>query len=194
VQFAGESGSLTFAQLIRNQVFAPGRIARSFAILLLLAAVAGLVRSRAALAQSEAAGATDASLIASERQVVTAPVVIDGRVLFRVRGVTAFPAAERAATIAQRIRAVAEDRAIPPSELHLLANDHWIEIVGGENSIMGVFDYLHRSVLDVFNEYSVQMMTPAYIADPAEPKVVPPERLFAKPAEAAAPVKISRNA
>jgi hypothetical protein len=106
-------------------VFAPGRVARSFAILLLLAAVAGLVRSRAALAQSEGAEAKDASLIASERQVITAPVVIDGRVLFRVRGVTAFPAAERAAAIAQRIRAVAEDRAIPPSALHLVANDRW---------------------------------------------------------------------
>jgi hypothetical protein len=91
VQFAGESGSLTFAQPIPNQVFAPGRVASSFAILLLLAAVAGLVSSRAALAQSEGAQAKDASLIASERQVVTAPVVIDGRVLFRVRGVTAFP-------------------------------------------------------------------------------------------------------
>ena len=134
MQFAAESGSLTFAQPVRNQVFAPGRVARSFAILLLLAAVAGLVRSRAALAQSEGAEATDASLIASERQVVTAPVVIDGRVLFRVRGVTAFPAAERAATIAQRIRAVAEDRAIPPRAIHLVANDHWTEIVGGENS------------------------------------------------------------
>lgn len=140
MQFAGESGSLTFAQLVRNQVVALNRVARSFAILLLLAAVAGLARSTAALAQSEGAEAKDASLIASERQVVTAPVVIDGRVLFRVRGVTAFPAAERAATIAQRIRAVAEDRAISPGALHLAANDHWTEIVGGENSIMGVFD------------------------------------------------------
>ena len=140
VQVAGESGSLTFVQPVRNQVFALGRVARCFAILLLLAAVAGLVRSRAALAQSEGAEGKDASLIASDRQLVTAPVVIDGRVLFRVRGVTAFPAAERASTIAERIRAVAADRAIPPSALHLVANDHWIEIVGGENSIMGVFD------------------------------------------------------
>ena len=52
VQFAGESGSLTFAQPARNQVFAPGRVAKSFAILLLLAAVAGLVRSRAALSRN----------------------------------------------------------------------------------------------------------------------------------------------
>jgi len=49
-------------------------------------------------------------------------------------------------------------------------------------------------VLDVFNEYGVQIMTPAYIADPAEPKVVPQEQWFAKPAEASAPLKISKNA
>jgi small-conductance mechanosensitive channel len=32
---------------------------------------------------------------------------------------------------------------------------------------------LHRSILDVFNEYGVQIMTPAYESDPATPKVVP---------------------
>ncbi|MGC1189890.1 MAG: mechanosensitive ion channel domain-containing protein [Candidatus Binatus sp.] len=57
-----------------------------------------------------------------------------------------------------------------------------------------LYTELHRSVLDLLNEYSVQIMTPRYIADPAEPKVVPPERWFAKPAEAAASLKISRNA
>jgi small-conductance mechanosensitive channel len=140
VQFAGESGPLTFAQPVRNQAFAPGRVAGSSAILLLLAAIAVVTCSGTALAQSEGAEARDASLIASERQVITAPVVIDGRVLFRVRGVTALPAAERAATIAQRIRAVAKDGAIAPSALRLVANEHWTEIVAGENSIMAVFD------------------------------------------------------
>ncbi|MGA9723717.1 MAG: mechanosensitive ion channel domain-containing protein [Candidatus Binatus sp.] len=53
---------------------------------------------------------------------------------------------------------------------------------------------LHRNVLDVFNEYGVQIMTPAYIADPVEPKVVPREQWFAKPAEDAAPLNISSNA
>jgi len=140
VQFAGESGSLTFAQAVRKQVFARGRVARRSAILLLLAVVAGVVRCGAALAQSEGSEGKDASFIASERETVTAPVVVDGRVLFRVRGVTAFPASERAATIAQRIRAVAEDGAIPPSALRLVANEHWTEIVAGENSVMAVFD------------------------------------------------------
>jgi small-conductance mechanosensitive channel len=41
---------------------------------------------------------------------------------------------------------------------------------------------LHRNILDVFNEYGVQIMTPAYIADPAEPKVVEKEQWYAAPA------------
>jgi hypothetical protein len=33
----------------------------------------------------------------------------------------------------------------------------------------------------VFNEYGVQIMTPAYEGDPAEPKIVPRERWHDKP-------------
>ena len=36
-----------------------------------------------------------------------------------------------------------------------------------------LYTALHRSILDIFNEYGVQIMTPAYIADPPEPKVAP---------------------
>jgi small-conductance mechanosensitive channel len=45
---------------------------------------------------------------------------------------------------------------------------------------------LHRNILDVFNEYGVQIMTPAYEGDPAEPKVVPKEQWWAAPARPAA--------
>jgi small-conductance mechanosensitive channel len=41
---------------------------------------------------------------------------------------------------------------------------------------------MHRNILDLFNEYGVQIMTPAYEGDPAEPKIVPKERWFAPPA------------
>ena len=44
---------------------------------------------------------------------------------------------------------------------------------------------LHRNILDVFNEYGVQIMTPAYEGDPAEPKIVPKERWFMPPARPA---------
>jgi hypothetical protein len=116
-------------------VFGLGRVSRSSAILLLLPAIAVVICSGAALPQSEG---KDASLIASEREVAIAPVVIDGRVLFKVRGVTAFPAAEHAATLAQRIRAVAEDGAIPANALRLIT--HTGLIVAGESGIMAVFD------------------------------------------------------
>jgi hypothetical protein len=35
-----------------------------------------------------------------------------------------------------------------------------------------IYSDLHRQILDVFNEYGVQIMTPAYEGDPAEPKIV----------------------
>ncbi|MFF7056777.1 mechanosensitive ion channel family protein [Achromobacter spanius] len=44
---------------------------------------------------------------------------------------------------------------------------------------------LHRHILDVFNEYGVQIMTPAYEGDPDQPKVVAPERWHTAPATAA---------
>jgi len=42
---------------------------------------------------------------------------------------------------------------------------------------------LHRSILDVFNEYGVQIMTPAYEGDPDQPKVVPRDEWYKSPAE-----------
>ena len=40
---------------------------------------------------------------------------------------------------------------------------------------------LHRNILDVFNEYGVQIMTPAYEGDPPEPKVVAQDQWFQAP-------------
>jgi small-conductance mechanosensitive channel len=41
---------------------------------------------------------------------------------------------------------------------------------------------LYRNILDVFNEYGVQIMTPAYEGDPEQPKLVPRDRWFSSPA------------
>jgi small-conductance mechanosensitive channel len=46
---------------------------------------------------------------------------------------------------------------------------------------------LHRNIQDVFNEYGVQIMSPHYMADPAEAKVVPPQRWHEAPADGSAP-------
>ncbi len=54
--------------------------------------------------------------------------------------------------------------------------------VGDANDMAGRYDALHQNILDVFNEYRVQIMTPAYEGDPPEPKIVPRERWHAEPA------------
>jgi small-conductance mechanosensitive channel len=41
---------------------------------------------------------------------------------------------------------------------------------------------LHRNILDVFNEYGVQIMTPAYEGDPEQAKLVPKDQWHAAPA------------
>ena len=46
-----------------------------------------------------------------------------------------------------------------------------------------LYTALHRNILDVFNEYGVQIMTPAYEGDPAEPKLVPREGWYQAPAK-----------
>jgi len=48
--------------------------------------------------------------------------------------------------------------------------------------MMQLYTRLHQSILDVFNEYGVQIMTPAYERDPAHPKVVPREQWWSAPA------------
>jgi small-conductance mechanosensitive channel len=46
---------------------------------------------------------------------------------------------------------------------------------------------LHENIQDVFNEFGVQIMSPHYMADPAEPKVVPPQRWHEAPADGSTP-------
>jgi small-conductance mechanosensitive channel len=41
---------------------------------------------------------------------------------------------------------------------------------------------LHQNILDVFNEYGVQIMTPAYEGDPEQPKIVPRSEWYQPPA------------
>jgi len=45
-----------------------------------------------------------------------------------------------------------------------------------------IYTELHRNILDVFNEYGVAIMTPAYESDPEQAKVVPKDQWYAEPA------------
>jgi small-conductance mechanosensitive channel len=55
---------------------------------------------------------------------------------------------------------------------------------GDAQAMATLYTRLHRSILDVFNEYGVQIMTPAYEGDPDQPKIVPKEQWHAAPAAA----------
>lgn len=51
-----------------------------------------------------------------------------------------------------------------------------------EKRAMVLYSELHRNIQDVFNEYEVSIMTPAYEADTPEPKIVPRDQWYADPA------------
>ncbi len=50
------------------------------------------------------------------------------------------------------------------------------------SQMVKLYTEIHRNIQDVFNENGVQIMTPAYEGDPAEPKIVPKDRLYTPPA------------
>jgi small-conductance mechanosensitive channel len=47
-----------------------------------------------------------------------------------------------------------------------------------------VLSQLHEAILDAFNEHGVQIMSPHYEGDPAQPKWVPRPQWHAEPARA----------
>ncbi len=80
-----------------------------------------------ALAQ-EVAPESNAAAELRETSFETAPVILDGVPLFDVAGITTFPAARRAETIADRIQDLARDRAFDPATLAILGSDSELRI------------------------------------------------------------------
>ena len=60
-------------------------------------------------------------------------------------------------------------------ELNVYVND--------PHGMAQIYSELHKNILDAFNEYGVQIMTPAYEGDPDQLKVVPKDQWFAAPAQ-----------
>ena len=94
-----------------------------------------LANSQVALSSAFAQGAADRDMV-----VETAPVRIDGAVLFPVRGIAAHPARERAAAIADRIIALADDPAVKADSVVAVESDNSTDIMAGDRFIMSVFD------------------------------------------------------
>ena len=68
-----------------------------------------------------------------------------------------------------------------------LERPQWSEVVAGK-WLGAKLDALrspelHANIQDVFNEHGVQIMSPAYEADPAESKIVPPDKWYEAPAK-----------
>ena len=77
---------------------------------------------------------------ATQDEIATAPVVVDGVALFGVRGVTSFPAATRAAFIRDRLLAVADDPSVAVDAIRAVDGDGGTRIMGGDAPIMTVLD------------------------------------------------------
>lgn len=92
-----------------------------------------------AAAQAAAPGGDTRSALEAEAPD-TATVEIDGEPLFRVRGVSAFPAARRAARIAERIEALASDPRFDPATLAVVQASGAPAIVANGTTVMRVVD------------------------------------------------------
>ena len=113
----------------------PSWLARRLQFLIPLAVIVATIAPNLAMAQQSN---DDAAWLASEQPVPSAPVIIDGHVLFRVRGVTAYPAALRAQAIAGRVYALAADEAQSTDLLHVVESEHSTDILAGDRPIMSV--------------------------------------------------------
>ena len=82
--------------------------------------------------------AQDPAPAGAEAEVATAPVAIDGKVLFHVRGVSSYPAGARARLIRERIAAAAADRTIDISSLEAVDVEGITRIRAGERPLMAV--------------------------------------------------------
>ena len=118
-------------------------------------------------ADERPAGESQSQSADSEAGAPSAPVVIDGRTLFRVRGSSAFPAERRAAGIAERIKAVAADRTVSPDAVRTVETEMGTAIVAGRERVMVVLDAdarlesLNRNVL---SELLVRSMREALVS------------------------------
>ena len=75
-----------------------------------------------------------------DASIETAPIVIDGTVLFNVRGFSAFPAEERAKAIARRIKKVASDPTVRTDSIVIVESKMSTDIVAGKEPILKIYD------------------------------------------------------
>jgi small-conductance mechanosensitive channel len=106
-----------------------------------------------------------------ESVMQTSPVRIDGAVLFPVRGIAAYQAQERAAAIAGRIIALADEPLVKADSVVAVDSDQSTDIMAGDRFIMSVFnvdaepDKVPRQVLARTYVKKIQAALEAYRRD-----------------------------
>ena len=103
---------------------------RGAALGLLLAAVIGVCRTALGAGAGEELSAAD----------VTAPVEIDGNVLFRLRGISSLPASERASRVAANVVALADDREVRSEDLRVVEAGEYLKIAAGDHTAVILVD------------------------------------------------------
>ena len=83
---------------------------------------------------------TSAGTAPADVEIATAPVKVDGQVLFSVRNAWTYPAELRAKIIRERIEAAAADRSIATGSLHVVTTGPYSAIMAGDRILMGVSD------------------------------------------------------
>ncbi len=73
-------------------------------------------------------------------EYLNAPVIVDGKILFNVRGTSSYPAGNRADLIKSRIETVAEDLSIPANSITDVHSETHDSIFISGKFIMGVYD------------------------------------------------------
>ncbi|MBZ0160771.1 MAG: hypothetical protein K8G79_11660 [bacterium] len=109
----------------------------------LVAATALLVPGAWAQEKVAAPGGSTSSIpsdIDEAPEYARAAVTLDGVTLFRVRGVTAYPAEQRALTISGRIEALAADRSVPADALRVVEAEDRSNLLAGDHLVMRILD------------------------------------------------------
>lgn len=130
------------------------------------------------LVLAPAAGFPQDAASAPAAQPDQAEVRVDGKVLFRVRGISAFPADRRARLTAGRIVEFARDEAVPVDAVEVVAREDHLEIMAGDALLVRLYDFdaaLEDIPLAVLSEVVVVRITEAvekYRADRSADAVI----------------------
>jgi small-conductance mechanosensitive channel len=83
-----------------------------------------------------------------------APVIVDGRVLFNLVGLSAYPARQRAKKIAGKIRLLAKNPSFDPATLEIRETDGRAEIFANDNKLLAIL----KADADIEGDFSPQTL------------------------------------